>query len=50
VLRHVEFLDGEIAAVGARSPQALDSPEIQRLMTVPGVNVICAARSLAAGR
>jgi transposase len=48
-LRHIEFLDSEIAAVErliARS--ALESADARRLMTVPGVNVICAATVLAA--
>jgi transposase len=36
-LRHVEFLDQEIAAVERQlAGQALDSPEVRRLMTVPG--------------
>jgi transposase len=48
-LRHIEFLDSEIAAVERQiATQALDSPEIRRLMTVPGVNVICAASFMAA--
>ena len=48
-LRHVEFLDAEIAVVERQiARQALESPEIRRLMTVPGVNVICAATFLAA--
>ena len=48
-LRHVEFLDREIAAVDALiAQQALRSPAAQRLMTVPGVNVICAQTFLAA--
>src|SRR5215211_7648819 len=48
-LRHVEFLDGEIAAVERLiAREALRSPEARRLMTVPGVNVICAATFLAA--
>jgi transposase len=48
-MRHVEFLDAEIAAVERQiARQALDSPELRRLMTVPGVNVICAATFLAA--
>ena len=48
-LRHVEFLEGEIAAVDALvARQALGSREAQRLMTVPGVNVICAATFVAA--
>jgi transposase len=43
-IRHVEFLDAEIAAVERLiAQQALDWPEIRRLMTVPGVNLICAA-------
>jgi transposase len=48
-LRHVEFLDREIAAVEALiAEQALESGEVRRLMTVPGVNVICAQTFLAA--
>jgi transposase len=48
-LRHVEFLDREIAAVDALvAEQALESEEVRRLMTVPGVNVICAQTFLAA--
>src|SRR6188472_1989547 len=48
-LRHVEFLDGEIAAVERLiAQQALEWPEIRRLMTVPGVNLICAATFIAA--
>ena len=48
-LRHVEFLDCEIAAVEREiARQALESPELRRLLTVPGVNVICAASFLAA--
>jgi transposase len=48
-MRHVEFLDAEIAAVERQiARQALDSRELRRLMTVPGVNVICAATFLAA--
>jgi transposase len=48
-LRHVEFLDREIAAVDALvARQALESEEARRLMTVPGVNVICAQTFLAA--
>ena len=47
--RHIEFLDGEIAAVERQiASDALDSHEIRRLMTVPGVNVICAATFMAA--
>jgi transposase len=48
-LRHVEFLDREIAAVEALiAEQALQSEEARRLLTVPGVNVICAQTFLAA--
>src|SRR5664280_1328291 len=48
-MRHIEFLDREIAAVERQiATEALHSPEIRRLMTVPGVNVICAATFMAA--
>jgi transposase len=48
-MRHVEFLDVEIAAVEKLiAQQALSWPEIRRLMTVPGVNLICAASFIAA--
>jgi transposase len=48
-MRHVEFLDAEIAAVEKVIAQrALSWPEIRRLMTVPGVNLICAASFIAA--
>src|ERR671910_1984902 len=48
-LRQIEFLDAEIAAVdGLIARAALDSSDARRLMTVPGVNVICAATFLAA--
>ncbi|MDP8908300.1 MAG: IS110 family transposase [Chloroflexota bacterium] len=48
-LRQIAFLDGEIAAVERLiANAALRSPQIKRLMTVPGVNVICAATFLAA--
>ncbi len=48
-IRHVEFLDTEIAAVERLiAQQALEWPEIRRLMTVPGVNLICAATFIAA--
>jgi transposase len=47
--RHVEFLDIEVAAVEKLiAQQALSWPEIRRLMTVPGVNLICAASFIAA--
>ena len=48
-LRHIEFLDSEIAAVERLIARAaLGSPHARRQMTVPGVNVICAATFLAA--
>ena len=48
-LRQIEFLDSEIEAVERLiAAEALGSPEIKRLMTVPGVNVICAATFIAA--
>jgi transposase len=48
-MRHIEFLDAEIAAVEKLiAKQALSWPEIRRLMTVPGVNLICAASFIAA--
>jgi transposase len=48
-LRQIAFLDAEIAAVDRLiARQALDWPEIRRLMTVSGVNLICAASFLAA--
>ena len=48
-IRHIEFLDAEIAAVERLiAQQALGWPEIRRLMTVPGVNLICAATFIAA--
>ena len=48
-LRHIEFLDGEIAvAERLIARETLGSPEARRLLTVPGVNVICAAEFLAA--
>src|ERR671939_1054014 len=48
-IRHIEFLDAEVAAVEQLiAQQALEWPEIRRLMTVPGVNLICAATFIAA--
>ena len=48
-LRQVEFLDQEIAEVERLiATEALEWPEVRRLMTVPGVNVICAATFMAA--
>jgi transposase len=49
VMRQIEFLDSEIAAVERLiAREVLGSPDARRLMTVPGVNVICAATFLAA--
>jgi transposase len=48
-IRQIDFLDNEIAAVEKLiAQQALSWPEIRRLMTVPGVNLICAATFIAA--
>ena len=48
-LRHIEFLDTEIEQVERLiATEALKSRQVRRLMTVPGVNVICAAIFLAA--
>jgi transposase len=48
-VRHVEFLEVEIAQVERLiAQQAVAWPEIRRLMTVPGVNLICAASFMAA--
>src|SRR3954452_16594308 len=48
-LRQIEFLDAEITEVEKQvARDALGSPRIKRLMTVPGVNVIVAATFLAA--
>jgi transposase len=48
-IRQIEFLEAEIAAVEQLiAQQALEWPEIRRLMTVPGVNLICAATFIAA--
>jgi transposase len=48
-LRQVDFLDAEIAAVEQLiAAEALSWPEVKRLMTVPGVNVIVAATFMAA--
>jgi transposase len=48
-LRHIAFMDAEVAAVEKLiARQALAWPEIRRLMTVPGVNLVCAATFLAA--
>ena len=48
-MRQIEFLDSEISEVERLiAGAALDSTEIKRLMSVPGVNVIVAASFLAA--
>jgi transposase len=48
-LRQIVFLETEIKAVEKLiARQALDWPEIRRLMSVPGVNLICAATFIAA--
>ena len=48
-VRQVEFLDGELAKVEQLiAAEALGWPEVKRLMTVPGVNVIVAATFMAA--
>ena len=48
-LRHIEFLDTEIEQLERLiATEALKSRQVRRLMTVPGVNVICAAIFLAA--
>jgi transposase len=48
-IRHIEFLDAEITAVERLiAQQALAWPEIRRLMTIPGVNLVCAASLMAA--
>jgi transposase len=48
-MRHVEFLDAEIAEVERLiARQMLSCSDARRLMSVPGVNVICAASFLAA--
>ena len=47
--RQIEFLDSEVEGVDRLiALDALGWPEIKRLMSVPGVNVICAASFLAA--
>jgi transposase len=48
-MRHIEFLDAEIVEVERQiAKQTLLSPDARHLLTVPGVNVICAATFLAA--
>ncbi len=48
-MRQIEFLDSEIAQVESLiATAALESADIKRLMTVPGVNVIVASSFMAA--
>jgi transposase len=48
-LRQIEFLDGEIALVERTlAEQVLASPEMRRLLTLPGVNFVTAAAVVAA--
>jgi hypothetical protein len=48
-MRQIEFLDAEIAEVDRLiAKQTLLSGDARRLLTVPGVNVVCAATFLAA--
>ncbi len=48
-MRQIEFLDAEIAEVDrVIARQTLRSGEARQLLTVPGVNVVCAATFLAA--
>jgi transposase len=47
-LRQIDFLDGEIRSLEAvLALHALGSPEIRRLMTIPGVNVLTAPAFMA---
>jgi transposase len=47
-LRVLDFLGGEVASLErAIARQGLDSPEIRRLVTIPGVNLITAATLVA---
>src|SRR6266540_6209456 len=48
-LRQIEFLDGEVAMVERTlAEQVLASPEMRRLLTLPGVNFVTAAALIAA--
>ena len=48
-LRQLDFLDQEVAEVDRLiATEALRSPEVRRLMSVPGVNVVTAASFMAA--
>ena len=47
-LRVLDFLGGEVAGLERGiARQAIDSPEIRRLVTIPGVNLISAATLMA---
>jgi transposase len=48
-LRHIDFVNGEIALLEREIAQrAIDSPEITRLITVPGVSLMTASTFIAA--
>jgi hypothetical protein len=48
-LRNIDFLDGELALVDkSLAEHALASPQMQRLMTLPGVSFVTAAALIAA--
>jgi len=48
-LRHIDFVNGEIAILEREIAQrAIDSPEMKRLMTVPGVSIMTASTFMAA--
>ena len=48
-LRQIDFVNGEIAILEREiAEHAIDSPEIRRLMTVPGVSLMTAATFMAA--
>ena len=48
-MRQIEFLDAEVAEVERQiAREALRCPDVRRLMTVPALNVICAAEFIAA--
>jgi transposase len=48
-LRHIDFLEGEVAALDAAiAGQALGNDDVLRLMTVPGVSVVTACTFVAA--
>jgi transposase len=47
-LRHLDFLDAEVAAFGSLGGRALASGEMRRLMQLPGVSATTAATFMAA--